>query len=254
MTDRVVAVSGCNGFVGKHLVPLLAANGARVVGLGRETAASDAIAPTLSDYVTVDLATNWPHIDGVTSIVHLAGHSNVADSFAHPQTFINDNSAVVTNLGERLLALSSPPRALVISSDAVYDPDQPMPVDEHGRTLPTSPYAVSKLVMEMQAAYYGARGLPMIVARPFNHLGPGSAKASSCRISSPRHGAPQRRTRCWRWVTCPRCATTPTCGTWLKPTTRCSPQTSDLIGSSMSARARDAAVKRFSRWCCACWA
>ena len=39
-----------------------------------------------------------------------------------------------------------------------------------------SPYAVSKLLMETQLGYYGARGLDVVVARPFNHVGPGQAR------------------------------------------------------------------------------
>ena len=37
----------------------------------------------------------------------------------------------------------------------------------------SSPYAVSKVLVENQLAYYRGRGLDTVVARPFNHSGPG---------------------------------------------------------------------------------
>ncbi|RYG99124.1 NAD-dependent epimerase/dehydratase family protein, partial [archaeon] len=40
----------------------------------------------------------------------------------------------------------------------------------------SSPYAVSKVLTENQATYYSGRGLECIVARPFNHIGPGQGK------------------------------------------------------------------------------
>lgn len=172
----VVAVSGCNGFVGRHLVAALRPASDRIVGLGREPAPAAETDEHLDEYVHVDLTREWPRMVGVTGIVHLAGRSNVAESFKEPQRFITENSAAVTNLGERLLALPHPPRTLVISSGAVYDPRQPMPIRESGTTFGSSPYAVSKLLVENQSAYYSARGLPFVVVRPFNHIGPGQQR------------------------------------------------------------------------------
>lgn len=168
-----VVVSGCNGFVGRHLVPELYKRHGRVIGLGREDGPDDALVPFLAEYRPADLTRSWPDLTGVSGVVHLAGHSNVAESFAHPQRFISDNSAIVTHLGERLLSMTTPPRTLVISSGAVYDPRQPMPIPESGLTHPSSPYVVSKLLVESQSAYYAARGAPTVTVRPFNHIGPG---------------------------------------------------------------------------------
>jgi GDP-4-dehydro-6-deoxy-D-mannose reductase len=37
----------------------------------------------------------------------------------------------------------------------------------------TSPYVVSKLLIERQTEYYRRRGIDAVVVRPFNHIGPG---------------------------------------------------------------------------------
>ena len=48
-----------------------------------------------------------------------------------------------------------------------------MPISESGAVSFNSPYAVSKILNENQAAYYNLRGLECVVMRPFNHIGPG---------------------------------------------------------------------------------
>jgi GDP-4-dehydro-6-deoxy-D-mannose reductase len=62
---------------------------------------------------------------------------------------------------------------LVVSSGAVYDARQALPLTEESRIGHGSPYVVSKLLVEHQAGYYATRGLDVVVARPFNHIGPG---------------------------------------------------------------------------------
>ena len=169
MGSRVV-VTGVNGFVGRHLVAELLVQGYDVVGIGHET---EPHVDGLGDYVAQDLTRAWPAgIDG-DAVVHLAGLSAVGPSFEQPQRYLEQNSAMVTNLGESLLRDQSAARVLVVSSGAVYDPHQDLPLTEQSRTGHGSPYVVSKLLVEHQAAYYASRGLDVVVARPFNHIGPG---------------------------------------------------------------------------------
>lgn len=169
MGSRVV-VTGVNGFVGRHLVAELGAQGYDVVGVGHET---EPQADGLADYVAQDLTRGWPDGIEADAVVHLAGLSAVGPSFAQPQRYLEQNSAMVTHLGESLLRDRSSARVLVVSSGAVYDADQDLPLTEESRTGHGSPYVVSKLLVEHQAAYYASRGLDVVVARPFNHLGPG---------------------------------------------------------------------------------
>lgn len=167
-----VLVSGSNGFVGSHLVRELRDAGHVVVGAGgREPDATTA--EYLDDFVSVDLAREWPAFPAVDAVVHLAALSAVGPSFDEPQRYLSTNSAMVSHLGQHLLEESPRTRVLLVSTGAVYDPRQPMPIDESGRLGFTSPYALSKVLTEQQAAYYRSRGLRFVVARPFNHIGPG---------------------------------------------------------------------------------
>jgi len=83
---------------------------------------------------------------------------------------------MVTNLCEYYLKQESKPRIILVSSGAIYNPDQTMPINESGDISLSSPYSISKVLNENQAEYYRKRGLDCVVVRPFNHIGPGQSK------------------------------------------------------------------------------
>lgn len=170
---RRAAITGVNGFVGRHVARSLVEAGWAVVGIGHDERPTGGVEGLVEEYVSADLTRGWPSIPGLEAVVHLAGLSALRPSFASPQTYITVNSAMLTHLGEWLLARGSSARVLVVSSGAVYDTRDQTPIDESRRTWTVSPYAVSKVLVEKQAEYYTARGLDMVVARPFNHIGPG---------------------------------------------------------------------------------
>lgn len=174
MTRRTLVVTGASGFVGTHLSRLAADAGLRVVAIGREPEPTPALAVTCDRYVSADLAEGWPLADPVDAVVHLAGLAAVGPSFSEPQRYITVNSAIMTAMGEALLLSSPEARVVVVSSGAVYAPHHDeSALAEDSPAFAASPYAVSKLTVERQSEYYAHRGLDTIVARPFNHIGPG---------------------------------------------------------------------------------
>jgi GDP-4-dehydro-6-deoxy-D-mannose reductase len=168
-----IAVSGVNGFVGSHLVADLVRHGHDVVGLGRGEPAAN-LHGRLAGYHDQDLSLAWPDLPDLDAVVHLAGLSAVGPSFADPQSYLSGNSAPVTHLGESLLASGLASRVVVVSTGAVYAPGTQ--IAEADETRVSSPYAMSKLLVELQCTYYRSRGLDITVMRPFNHLGPGQQK------------------------------------------------------------------------------
>ena len=171
-----ILVTGANGFVGRHLVKELAENGCEVVGIGGSQAAPDK-SPHITDYLELDLmdVQQVSKIDfaGVDGMVHLAGLAAVGPSFEDPMRYINTNVGIEVNLLEAALKQSVHPRCLIISSGNLYDAKAEVPFTEESPVVPSSPYAVSKIGQEQMAWYYQARGFECIVARPFNHVGPG---------------------------------------------------------------------------------
>jgi GDP-4-dehydro-6-deoxy-D-mannose reductase len=169
-----IVITGANGFVGKHLTNELFDSGHTVIGIGMEPEAPEAIKDKLSEYASCNLAESWPELQTpVDAVIHLAGLAAVGPSFKRPQDYISLNSAMVTNLCEYYVGRDKKPRVVLVSSGAVYDPNQAMPIAEAGDIAFSSPYAVSKVLTEHQAAYYNQRGMECVVMRPFNHIGPG---------------------------------------------------------------------------------
>ena len=173
-SHHTVAVTGINGFVGKHLARELANHDISVVGIGQEKDVHDDIGNSVDRYYQANLAETWPIKGRVDAIIHLAGLSSVGSSFDRPQDYIDLNSSMVTNMAEYYLRTgAASPRFVVISSGTVYSPDQDMPLTEDSEFGVSSPYVISKLLVENQCAYYRSRGLDFVVMRPFNHIGPG---------------------------------------------------------------------------------
>lgn len=168
-----IVITGVNGFVGKHLARELVSHNITVIGIGREPELDGELIEAVSDYISVDLVSSWPETGPVDAVIHLAGLAAVGPSFERPQDYININSALITNMAEYFLKHDHKPRLLIVSSGAIYDPNQPLPLSEESRIGMNSPYAVSKVLVENQCEYYRNQGLDCIVVRPFNHIGPG---------------------------------------------------------------------------------
>lgn len=179
-TQKNILVTGVNGFVGPHLVHELEQRGCNVTGIGYDFTPSPKLADTKVTYVQCDLTQadavhatiDFTQFDAV---IHLAGLASQAMSFEQPHRFISDNSAMLINLFETALRQKSDtlPRFIVISSGAVYDSEQAMPISEQGKLADHSPYVISKRLVEHLCNYYRRRGFESIVVRPFNHSGPG---------------------------------------------------------------------------------
>jgi GDP-4-dehydro-6-deoxy-D-mannose reductase len=174
-----VLVSGINGFVGKHLTRALGEAGHEVAGVSREETSHPEITPLITDYYQCDLAdpesVNKLDLQDIDAIISLAGLANVGQSFDQAERYKQINVAVLSNLCQRLVDQGLQRRVVAVSTGAVYDSDQAMPLTEASRLMSVgSPYALSKIEMEKVALGFRENGLPeVIVVRPFNHIGPG---------------------------------------------------------------------------------
>lgn len=173
MTRRLV-VTGVDGFVGRHLARIAAESGLDVFGISRMSEPDAELRSSLAGYTSADLSREWPHgvpIDA--DVVHLAGLAAVGPSFDRPQDYIEANSSIVTNMCEALVAAGFTGRVVGVSTGAVYaQREEEVARTENDAVAFTSPYVVSKILVENQLAYYSRRGLRTVVARPFNHIGP----------------------------------------------------------------------------------
>jgi len=176
-----ILICGVNGFVGKHLARAFAQAGHEVDGL----TLNEPLAPELKGVVkrllqcdlTSKTAVDSLDLSPYQAIVNLAGLANVGKSFDNPELYMRINVDVLRFIGEKVLAEKLPLRIIAVSTGAAYDSNQAMPLTESSRIDDgTSPYAKSKLAMEEVAHCLQKSGLDCIVARPFNHIGPGQAE------------------------------------------------------------------------------
>jgi GDP-4-dehydro-6-deoxy-D-mannose reductase len=171
-------VTGAAGFAGGHLIRRLRGTG-RVIGWQRPggRAPKD---PAGAVWREVDV-TDRPSVreavaqDAPDVIVHLAGAPSVRTSWQSAVPHLRLNVFGTHLLLEAVRHLRHPCRVVVASSAQVYQASDVAMTEDH-ELRPSSPYGFSKLAEEQLALRACTDdALDVVVARPFNHIGPGQA-------------------------------------------------------------------------------
>lgn len=172
-------ITGIGGFVGRHLLAHLQAEGDTAFGIGRP---ADCVGlpedmalfhADLQDRAAVERVLQETKPE---AIYHLAAQSSTGESYADPWATIGNNLLGQLNLFEAQLAAQIEPTTLVIGSSDEYGHVRPedVPTHEDVPLRPTTPYAVSKVGQDVMGyQYFAQHHLPIIRVRPFNHTGPG---------------------------------------------------------------------------------
>jgi GDP-4-dehydro-6-deoxy-D-mannose reductase len=167
-------VTGGNGFVGRHLVAALRARGDEVLIAGRASDPGELDLPLdLSDLSNLRAVVE---IAQPETIFHLAAQAFVPDANRDPLGTYDTNALGTARLFEAARLPAVAPRIVFVSSAEVYGARarSDYPLVESLPVSPATPYAASKAAGEAFAlAAYRTYGIPAIVARSFNHIGPG---------------------------------------------------------------------------------
>lgn len=176
-----ILVTGVNGFVGHHVARELSSQNFRVVGVSNQGNLEDDLRATVETYIACDL-TNEQEIaekidlSEITAIINLAGFANVGDSKGKSELYNKVNVGVHAALYNACLKQGAKPRIIAVSTGAVYDTTGEMPITEEAKPVDdqkTNEYVMSKKLMEESLGVFREQGLRCIIARPFNHTGPG---------------------------------------------------------------------------------
>jgi GDP-4-dehydro-6-deoxy-D-mannose reductase len=179
-----VFLTGVTGFAGSHLAESLLADGCNVYGLVHPSSGHlphpdhEKFTPVVGDLTDIDglkaaFGEAEPEI-----VYHLGGISSPAQSWIHPAMTLAINAGGTANILEAA-QVTSKPKVIVVTSALLYGSlkDSDLPVNEETPPSPSHPYAVSKWTAGVLTKLYWKRySLPVIEARPFNHIGPRQAR------------------------------------------------------------------------------
>lgn len=174
-----VVVTGADGFIGSHLVELLAARGAQVKALalydsfdrtGWLEEAAGAFETVRGD------VRDGPFMrrlcEGADVVFHLAALIGIPYSYEAASSYVAVNVQGTLNVLEAARA-GGVGRVVHTSTSEVYGTARYEPIDEAHPLQAQSPYAASKIGADALAeSYVRSFGAPVAILRPFNAFGP----------------------------------------------------------------------------------
>lgn len=178
-----VFVTGAAGFAGSHLVRELLSEGDEVVGLVLASESRERLPEHASFRVLVGDVTDLEALTRTVGkaaperIYHLAGQASPAASWDSPFLTFAVNTGGTANVLEAARLCGGPP-VIVVTSGLIYGSKDAgrLPITEKSSPHPIHPYGVSKWAAGKLAKLYWERyRMPVIEARPLNHIGPGQS-------------------------------------------------------------------------------
>jgi UDP-glucose 4-epimerase len=123
----------------------------------------------------------------IAATIHCAAKIVVPDSVADPVTYYDNNVARTFALVGHLLRLGCT-RFLFSSSASIYAPGADLTVDEDSALAPASPYARSKMLVELFLAdVAAATGMQVLSLRYFNPIGADPQLRTGLQLAAPSH-------------------------------------------------------------------
>jgi GDP-4-dehydro-6-deoxy-D-mannose reductase len=178
-----VFLTGATGFVGSHLVDLLLDQGHEIHALVHGESSHqplvnhERLCPVMGDLLDALKLRNQIVSIEPDLIMHLAGQASPRQSWQKPALTFAINTGGTANVLDAAVAAGRT-RTIVVTSAEIYGQinENSLPLTEDTLPDPMHPYGVSKwAAAQLVHLYWMKYGLPVIEARPLNHIGPRQA-------------------------------------------------------------------------------
>ena len=171
-----ILITGATGFVGSHLSGFLSKNtSAEIYGLDLADKTDLPLQLISCDLMDKDAVSDCISEIKPDYVFHLAAIASVADAWKNPERVLTNNAICQLNILQAIAKNNLKPRVLIVSTGEVYGvvDKNDLPINEKTKLKPNNPYSVSKVTQEfLGLQYFESYGVPVIIARAFNHSGP----------------------------------------------------------------------------------
>jgi len=181
LKEKLILITGADGFIGSHLTEMLLAKGCRIRALSLYNSFNDwgwlqnIPANDMLEVVCGDVRD--PHFckkitKEVNVIFHLAALIAIPYSYLAPDSYVDTNIKGTLNICQAAIE-NGCERIIHTSTSEVYGTALYVPIDEKHPLQPQSPYSASKIGADQMAlSFYFSFQVPVTIARPFNTYGP----------------------------------------------------------------------------------
>jgi UDP-glucose 4-epimerase len=175
MTQRFLVTGGA-GFVGSHLVAVLASRGAEIVVFdnllqGHRAAVPPGVQLIVGDVLDGEAVDAVLDGGGFDAVFHFAALSLVGESMREPMRYFQQNAGGGFALIDACVR-HGVGKFVLSSTAALFGTPDTIPIDETARIDPASPYGESKLMIERALRWAGeVHGLRSACLRYFNAAG-----------------------------------------------------------------------------------
>lgn len=163
-----IIVTGGSGFLGRHLLRRLQAEGFQLKNIDLKP--NPEFATVIGDVRDIGLMKR--ELKDAEAVFHLASLIEAGESVHEPAKYLDYNVGGTLSVLEAM-RLNGLKTLIFSSSAAVYGEPLQTPIKEDDRTLPINPYGMTKLAMEgLLNSYVSSFGFTGVALRYFNLYGP----------------------------------------------------------------------------------
>lgn len=166
---KVIAITGCSGFIAHHTIKEAQKQGWYVVGVDKRPIPVGHSQP--DEFIQTDVFDlKYLDLQNIDAVIHLAWRANIGDCIRHPETSAIDNINMTLHLLEVCREVKI--EKFVFPSTASLYSHNPTPWTEDMVVEPIEPYSWHKLACEHLCEMYSKQyGVPSVVLRFFQVFG-----------------------------------------------------------------------------------